>query len=140
MKKIIIEIIKSLTYLTPIGFFLNLILYYTQGKEIPGITIRRDGLVLVKENPTIYDRITWLVSGLFILFEWYYFLRFFDDLLGGIVWGGLIFGLPMFIAFISCLYPRFYWNKKFSLRSGIIILIIIALIFFLSAYYIVSFL
>ena len=116
---ILLKIFFRLLYLTPIGIFINLF-YLVMGERVSGIIIR-NGLVFVKENPTIGDRVGWFINGVFILTEGVVFSKIFN-------YGGLwpLFGLTSFVAFASCFYPRLNWNN-ISMLTGLIIIIIFIL-------------
>jgi hypothetical protein len=105
--------------LTPIGIFINLF-YLIQGERVQGILIK-DGLVFIKESPTIGDRVNWFINGVFIVAEGMAFSRIFN-------YDGLwpLFLLTAFVAFISCLFPRLNLNK-ISTTSGLIVIVIFIL-------------
>lgn len=131
------KILVRLIYLTPIGICINLF-YLFLGKRLPGILIR-DSLVFIKENPTIEDRIGWFMNGVFILVEGWYLLKIFSYYFGdtmintamGMMELVFLFGLTAFVAFVSCFYPRFPWNKPISLFYGLIIIFIFSLLIIL---------
>ncbi len=132
---IFVNLIIRLLYLTPIGLYISLF-YLALGKRLPGIFIK-DGLVFVKENPTIGDRVSWFVNGIFILNEGWYFLKIFNYDTDAVIQSLFLFGLTAIIAFVSCFYPRFHWNKPISTLSGIIILLIFSILSFLVVNFIV---
>lgn len=120
LSDILLKIFLRILYLTPIGIFINFF-YLSRGERVPGILIK-NGLIFVKENPTIAARIGWFINGVFISVEGWYFARItnYDGFLP-------LFGLVAFIAFIACFYPRLNWNN-ISTLSGLIIISIFVLI------------
>ena len=131
----LLKIFIRLVYLTPIGIFINLF-YLIPGKRLPGILIGYNFSVFIKENPTIKDRIGWFINGVFILSEGWYFLKIMNYYLGNTMAETvismthlvLLFGLTALIAFVSCFYPRFNWNKQISLSDGLMIIIVSSLL------------
>lgn len=135
LRNIIVEIIKRLLYLTPIGYLISY-LYLKLGKRTPGIFIDLDTLAtLIKKDFTGRERIGWFVNGMVLLAEsWIAFSIFLDkniifyfgeNFAAWISASILLFGFAAavygFVSIVSGFFPTFSWNKP--VPTGILLLI-----------------
>ena len=138
LSEILSKIFFRSLYLTPVGIFINsLYLRSRIEKKIPGIIIK-NGLVFVKEDPTIGDRIGWFINGLFISIEGWYLLKIaanYNHIVRVSVFGVplFFFGLTALISFVACFSPRFNWNEPIPvILMAILLFIFFILIFSIS--------